>query len=296
MSQLTTDRPPAGAAGEPPSGDAAQLRPRRRLLRVLLVVLAVVLLLVVAAGAALWFGRGEARERRTDEALDDFRRSGTVAGDAVGRPAAGVYEAVAEGTESIGIPGFDESFGPNAPVTVTHGAGGCFTYRVDLNTHHWRSWTFCPVDGAGLGLAELATFSTRDVPGLDLSSESRYTCDPDVPYVWDGAAPGDRRVGRCTGVSDVRESVTEDELTLEVLDLTTLTVAGEVREVAHVRSTEALSAAQTGLEVDEWWFDVATGLPLRVVTDLSSTSDSTLGELDYVERATVELTSLVPRT
>ena len=35
---------------------------------------------------------------------------------------------------------------------MTHGDGGCFTYRADLNNHHWRSWTFCPASGATFAL------------------------------------------------------------------------------------------------------------------------------------------------
>jgi hypothetical protein len=294
MSQLTTDRVEVGPAGDGPS-DGGQ-RPRRRVGRIVLIVGLVLLLVVGGTAAVLWFGRDEARERRDDEALDDFRQSGAVAGAAEGRPAAGVYTGTAEGQESIGLPGMDESLGPNAPVTITHGDAGCFTYRVDLNTHHWRTWSFCPEGDVAFALVGLETYSTRDVPGLDLSTRVTYTCETPVPYLWTDPEVGDRREGACTGVSDQLDGPTADAGVVEVLEVASVTVAGRQVDAVRVRSTDELSGAQTGTEVDEWWLDAATGLPLRLVIDSRASSDSPLGSIDYVETASVELTSLEPRT
>src|SRR5437867_3265408 len=128
----------------PATHGQAPRRAHRRLRRVIIGI-AVVLVVLVGA-AALWFvfGREKARQVSAKDALAQFRDNGGASTEAAGRPAAGVYTATAAGRESIGLPGFDESFGLNAPVVVTHGDGGCFTYRADFNSHHWRSWTYCP--------------------------------------------------------------------------------------------------------------------------------------------------------
>jgi len=289
MSTGTID-PPTDAHGEPP----APVPPRRRrTLRRVLFGLAALVVLLVAAGAAWWtFGRDEARSRSDDEAIEDFRRSGGAGGTDDGRPATGVYSGVASGSEDIGVPGMTESFGPGAPVTVTHGEGGCFTYRADLNTHHWRSWTFCPSAGATFALTSADTASVRDVPGLNLDSHGTYTCEAPVPYLWPDATVGERREGSCTGTSDTIAGITTDAGTVEVLGTDTLTIGGTQVAVVHVRSTDTFGEAQTGTEVDEWWLDARTGLPLKLVIDADL--KSSVG--DYVEKGTLELTTVAPAT
>jgi len=260
--------------------------------KVLLAVLAVLVVVVVAAVLWFFFGRDTASEVSTDTALEDLRSSGATASEVEGLPSVGVYTATAEGSEDIGFPGLTESFGPGAPVTVTHGEGGCFTYRVALNSHHDRSWTFCPAGGATFALTAADSSTRRDVPGLDVDSLTTYTCATPVPYLWPDAAVGERRTGSCTGVSDTIDGITGDTGEVEVLGRTTLTIGGEQVEVVHVRSTDTFTDAQVGTEVDEWWLDARTGLPLRIV--IAADLTSSVG--DYRETATVELTTLVPTT
>jgi hypothetical protein len=292
MAQLTIDDAP-GAEIPDPDDPTPTPRGRRRLVWRVLIGLAVAVVVIVLAGVGwFFFGRDGATERSTDAALDDFRQSGAAGSEAEGRPAVGVYDAVASGSEDIGLPGLTESFGPGAPVTVTHGAGGCFTYRVDLNTNHWRSWTFCPEGEATFALTVADSSTVRDVPGLDVDSLTTYTCETPVPYLWPEAAVGDRREGSCTGVSDTIDGITGDAGMVEVLGFETMTVGGEEVDVVHLRSTDTFTDAQVGTEVDEWWIDVATGLPVKLVIDADLTSSAG----DYVEKATLELTSLVPTT
>lgn len=290
MSTVTID-PPAGADGEPPTPPAP--RRRYRTLWRVLIGLGVLVVVLLAAAAAWWvFGRDEARQRSTDDAIEDFRRSGGTGSQDDGRPAIGVYSATAAGSEDIGIPGLTESFGPGAPVTVTHGDGGCFTYTVDLNTHHRRSWTFCPANGATFALTVADTTTVRDVPGLNLDSLTTYTCQTPVPYLWPDPTVGESRSGTCTGASDTVKGTTTDAGSVEFLGTDTLTVGGIEVAVVHVRSTDIFGDAQTGTEVDEWWLDARTGLPLKLVIDADLTSS--VG--DYIEKGTLELTTVTPAT
>jgi len=217
---------------------------------------------------------------------------GDPTSDTSGRPAAGVYPATAAGTESIGLPGFDEELGPNSPVTVTHGDGGCHTYRTDFNSHHWRSWTFCPTESAAFSLTQLESFTARKAPGLDIAALSTYTCESPLDFLWQGAAVGDTRTGACTGTSDIDDSVTADAGSIEVLELTSRTVGDETVDVIRLRTTDTFSGSQTGSEVNEWWIDAATGLPVRIVVDAKLSG----GPSDYTETADLELTSLTPAT
>lgn len=256
--------------------------------------LALVLLVFVVAGA-LWFvrGRDPARALSDSDALDDFReRSGAVAeGD--GGPSAGVYAATASGDESIGLPGFDETLGPSAPVTVTYDDRGCFTYRADFNSHHWRSWTFCPSETATFSLQGIESWTARKAPGMDVATLSTYECETPIDFLWPDMAAGATRSGACTGTTDADDSVTDDAAAMEVVDAgETITIGGEDVAAVRIRTNDTLSGAQTGTERGEWWLDPTTGLPLRVSVESSLEG----GLADYREQFDLRLSTLTPET
>lgn len=297
MDSRTSLGPSQGASPAPEESETTQNRPRRRLRRVLFGAALVLLVFVVAAGLWFFLGRDQAKELSDIEAVAGFRAGG---GDPTadpaeneGRPVPGVYTATASGSESIGLPGFDESLGPGAPVTVTYGDDGCFIYRVDFNSHHWRSWTFCPAGTATFALQRLDSWTARKAPALDIATLSTYRCDVPVDYLWPDMADGDRRTGVCTGTTDSDDSVTDDNGDLEVLDVAaTMKIDGTDVAVVHLRSADTLSGDQTGSENGEWWLDATTGLPLRV----SVASALGGGLADYSEQFDVELSTLTPAT
>lgn len=286
--QVQLTEPDPGPA--PGSEDTPRSRHR---LRTTLIVIAAVLAVIVVAGV-VWFvfGREQAEQLSDDQALVDFRANGGDTTAAQGRPVAGVYPARASGTESIGLPGFDEQLGPNAPMTLTYGDAGCFTSRIDFNSHHWRSWTYCPSPTATFALTGLESWTERKAPGLDLATLSTYTCDVPLDVVWTGATAGDTRTGSCPGTSDLDDAVTADAASLEVLGLETLEIDGTSVDVVHVRTNDEFSEAQTGAERGEWWLDAETALPVKFRLDASLSGASG----DYAEDIAFELTSLRPAT
>lgn len=273
-------------------GDQHPKRPRRRLRKIL--IRGGVLLVVLTAAGALWFvlGRDQAHQLTADDALADFRAASGSAADAAGRPVAGVYSATASGSESIGLPGFDETLGPNAPVTVTYADEGCYSYRADFNSHHWRAWTFCPTENATFSLTKLTSWTARKAPGLNIATLTTYTCERPLDFLWNDAAVGDTRSGTCTGTSDMDDSVTSDAGSIEVLDRASLTIDGTTVDVIHARTTDKFGQAQTGSEVDEWWLDATTGLPVKVEVNASLKG----GASNYAETPHLALTSLTPAT
>ena len=265
---------------------------RRRGLRIALIVLACVVVLAVVAALVFFLGRDRAEELTDDQALAEFRQASGLLLEDDPRPAPGIYSATASGSESIGLPGFDEELGPNSPVTVTLGDDGCFTYKADLNSHHWRSWTFCPSDTATYALVQLESFTARKAPGLDIATLTTYECDQPLDVFWDRASVGDTRTGACTGTSDTDEGVTEDAGTAEVLEIGERTVDGERVTAVRVRTSDEFSGAQSGTEVGEWWLDAESGLPLSVDIEASLTG----GPSDYAETIQLALTTLTPAT
>jgi hypothetical protein len=270
-------------------------KPRRRvrLLWKILIGLALVVALLLAAGAVWFFvGRDHARQVSDDQALENLRSGGgATTTAAAGGPDVGVYSATSTGTESVGIPGLDEDLGPNAPVTVTQGDGGCFTYRVDFNSHYWRNWMWCPTSEAMFAVTRMESRTGRTLPGVSVESLATYSCDVPVPFLWADAASGDRRDGSCTGVVKDSDGVTGDAAVVEVLGQSTMTVGGETVDVVHLRSTETLSNSQTGSEIDEWWIDANTGLPVKIMIEISAK-----GTRQYTVTGGVDLTTLTPAT
>ncbi len=281
-----------GAPSEEQGPASPDARPRHRLRRVLIGIAVLVVVLLAAGAAWFVFGREQAEQLTDDQALEEFRAASRGEVEALGRPAVGVYPATASGTESIGIPGFDEELGPNAPMTLTYSDDGCFTTRVDFNSHHWRSWNYCPSPTATFALVGIESWTQRKAPGLDLSTLSTYSCDQPLDVLWADPAAGETRTGSCTGVSDLDGAVTGDRATTEVLGTDTIEIDGRRVEVVNVRTTDEFSEAQTGTEVGTWWFDAATGLPVRFTVDASLSG----GSGDYREDFEVELTSLTPAT
>lgn len=86
--------------------------------------------------------------------------------------------------------------------------------------------------------------------------------------------------------------MTADAASLVVLDVGAIDVGGESVDVIHVRTTDTFSQAQTGSEVDEWWLDATTGLPMRIVVDANLTGGGT----DYTEKLDLQLSNLTPAT
>lgn len=295
MSGLSTEVAPATDAGV-----ASPQPPRRRRGRLVAVVAASVVVVLALVGA-LWFmvGRDKARARSTDEAVATFRTAGgsaDPAGSPVRRPDAGVYAAAASGSESVGIAGLDESFGAVAPVTITQGENGCFTYRADLNTHHWRSWTYCPTATASFALTGTQSSTLRKFPGLDFGSVNSYTCDRPLPAVWPGAAVGDRLEGSCTGTSDTIAGVTTDAGTVEVVEFGTRRVGDTDVPAVHIRTADTFGGAQSGSETADLWLATDTGLPLAISFDTRVKSETPVGTADYIDVGRLELTTLTPTT
>lgn len=256
------------------------------------VVLALVVLVVLAF---LWFflGRDQAEELSESDAVADFRAGGGGAAERDGRPVAGVYAATASGNESIGLPGFDETLGPGAPVTVIYQDGGCYTFRADFNSHHWRSWTFCPTDTATFSLQSLESWTARKAPALDIATLSSYACETPIDILWPDMATGATRNGKCTGTTDSDDSLTDDSAEIEVLDTEeTITIDGEDVDVVKVRTFDTLSGDQTGSERGQWWIDATSGLPLRV--SIEAALDGGLSA--YSEQFDLELSTLTPAT
>ncbi|MCU0269951.1 MAG: hypothetical protein MUF83_15080 [Acidimicrobiales bacterium] len=209
------------------------------------------------------------------------------------RPEAGVYLYRGEGTEHLDAPPVNQGQGPEIPGTVTYLDAGCWQFRVDYNTNHWQSWTYCP-DGADLSERAGMFFQRLDLVALQVETTSSYTCDPPVEAVVADAVEGDEWSQECRGTStgSQGEVVTSGPYTFvgsEELD-----VGGAPVSSLHYRRVRTLSGGQTGTEAIEWWFDAGTGLPLRNERTIEVRSATLVGGVTYTETGFFQLASTTP--
>jgi hypothetical protein len=258
---------------------------------------ALALLLILGGVFVVLWRRSGAHEASTNEAKRRFEHTSTSAkppSAATLRPAAGVYLYRGSGTEHLSLPPKTQHQGANMPATVTYRSDGCWTFRLDYNTHHWQTWIYCPRNG---GLVELGgqTFERWDFVFTTYDSTSKFTCDPPSVAIRAAMRPGDEWPQKCRGTSSGTkgDAVTSGPYTFVGDDVVTV---GSTRVPAyHFRQIRTLSGSQTGTQTAELWFARSNGLPLRNQRDVTVKTDTVVGSSTYTERGSFQLTSIRPQ-
>lgn len=280
--RAAADRATQGpAAGEPASAPG---RGPRRWPRV--AVLAVVLVAVVVIGV-LFLG-GRTRPVSEGDALGRFRTGAGVAGSPV---PVGVYPAVADAIETVGLAPLDRTVSGPVPVTVTGAGDGCSEVRVDLESDHWRSWTLCRT-AAGPALSAGASATSRTFPGIDFSSTTEVTCDPPAGSGPDGAPAtalcSVRAGGGMAGSGQLRSRATAGPGP-------PVQVGGDRVATTRFGLDNTLAGVQDGTERVEFLL-ASDGLPVRISYRTVVQASTSLGVISYTDRGEVTLRSTRPRT
>jgi hypothetical protein len=260
-------------------------------------VLAGVVLPVVAGGAFVayrWSQRG-ASEASAKEAIARYRREAGASADAgFLRPAGGVYNYQAKGTDKISILGTSQQWGPSMPGTVVEQAGDCWTLRIDYNTNHWQEQRYC---ASRRGLLDLGQriFQSFDFGVTQVGDTNVITCDPPGETIRVDAEPGDWWRQSCTGHNADGDTKVTSTGTNRFLGIEKLRIDGETVPALHYRQRRTLSGDQEGSEDTHIWFGIVDGMVLRSTHDTRVTSPSPIGDVVYTEQGEFRLTSRKPR-
>ncbi len=257
-----------------------------------------VLAVLVAVGIALTLRDSarpvtveEARDRTTTTGgADDDTPSGED-GDLV-RPAAGVYRYQGSGTESISTPPLSQTQGPTMPGTVEWGDDGCWTFRIDLSSNHWQSWTYCP-EGDTVSEVGGSTWQRWMIGATAITNLSVFTCTQGAVVVAPTAGP-DSWDERCTGTSDTVPGETVSAGSYRLVGEESIDVGGTKVRTQHFTSERTMTGAQTGTERSELWFALDTGLPVRNERSITADSDTPIGTTTYTEEGAFSLVSAEP--
>jgi len=287
------DRVDAGPDDAVP--DDAVPATRHRHSRTPAIVLAVVVAVAAVAGIG-WFVRAWT-QRGAEEVSVDKARERSAAGStqvkALLQPATGVFTYRATGTETLSLLGTSQQWGDTLPLTVTALADGCWQTRIDYSTNHRHTQDFCP---AGRELHEVGgrVFQSFDFVAAKVDDETVFTCDPPVVTLQLDAEPGDTWPTKCEGTSPARGTHVTSAGTNTFVGRETLAIGGRPTKALRYRLARTLSGDQKGTDADEYWYDAETGLLLKGTKDVAVASPSPVGDIDYTEKGTFELTSLTP--
>ena len=209
------------------------------------------------------------------------------------RPPQGVYLYRGSGTDALDKPPSTQAEGPSMPGVVRHRKDGCWTFRIDYSTNHWQRWDYCPTEGGGLDEVGGAAFQRWNFGAFTNETTSTFDCE--APVVAAGQQPGDEWEQRCTGVSTGVDGVTKSAGPFRFVGTEDLTIGGERVAALHYRRERTNSGNQDGAEQGEVWFSADTGMLLRSLHEISTKTDTVIGEVHYTEDGEFELASIDPK-
>jgi len=287
------------------------MTPEQRPRRVWLVV-AVVALVVLAVGAVVAFLllRESTTAVDVDEAVGDFRQQqqptvpatteaasvettevavtttspSTIPMPGSGVPEPGVYTYVTTGRESIdALGGRSHRYPEVSTITVTHeGCGAVWTWRP--LRERWDAMSVCP---SARGQELRVDRNHHEFFGVGDTRE--FVCEPRALFFPATTESGTTWTDTCStdDVDVVR--------TGRILGTSEVVIGGTPVTVLGFEMHEAISGASTGTTERTVHVVLDTGLIVELQLAVDVRNDSPLGDVHYVERYRLRLTSLVPR-
>jgi len=237
----------------------------------------------VLAGVAAWLVafRDTAEPVSVGEAVTSFRTDTEPTPDAPSPIPEGVYVYDTSGFEKTdALTGVTHRYPRSTIAIAAHECGVSLTWRVLKG--RTTEWIYCTT-GGGWELRsqdERHTFFGR-------TETTTYVC-ADTPI----RPPGGR--GKLWDVQCTTGSA-EERGAVAVIGRDRVRVGGAPVTTEHVRKTTTFTGEIRGTARHDIWFDVKSGVPVKVVMVSRTTNHSPVGDVHYTEAVTLRLTSLEPR-
>jgi hypothetical protein len=241
---------------------------------------------VVLAGLGAWLAvfRDTSEPVTVEDAITSFRTE-TGGSDAASPIPPGVYVYGTDGFESTdALTGVRHGYPKRSTITVAAAdCGVSLTWRVlEGRSTEWR---LCLMDGGWQLRAqdERHTFYGR-------TERTTYICE-DTPILPALHPPGARWPVECA-----TDGATETGMARVVARRQWRPVSGgRSRTSVLVRKTTTFSGDIRGSARYAFWFDEASGLPVRLDMRSRTTNESPVGDVHYQEDVVLRLLSLEPR-
>jgi hypothetical protein len=121
--------------------------------------------------------------------------------------------------------------------------------------------------------------------------EQPYACDPGSHVYRAGQPAGATWKVRCSS-----PEFGAIDMTTKVVGVETVQVGSESRRAVRMHYDAKITGYSEGTQVQERWIDEATGLMLRITTQVTVSTQTPLGRTPYHERYRIDLLSMQPRT
>jgi hypothetical protein len=254
-----------------------------------------VLVIVVGVFASSYLFRSHPGPKTVNQAVRDFRRSASsVDGSAAAQlPTEGVYEMSGAGEEKISFPPNSQADGATMPVSVQRLDGTCFRWRVDYNQAYWQVEDICRA-GDDLVIRGFRNDQRWDFGSVKIDNTAEFTCDRPERFPLT-AAVGTSATGHCSGGNTAVGGKTEIASRQEIVEREQLRIGSTNVDTVHIREHDRSTGAQTGDQTTDWWFDLRTGLPVRVERSYHLDSPSPIGTVTYTEQGHGQLADMKPR-
>jgi hypothetical protein len=271
-------------------------RPRHPIRLALLGVAVIVLGIFgyVFAGYAL---RTHPGAKSLNSAVNTFRAGGSAqdsAGMSYPPPAQGVYELQGQGSERISFPPNAQSDGRIMPASVTYTSSGCWRWHLDFNVAHWEEYDFCATGGR---LVQTGNRNSQswDYGTLSVNNVANFTCPANSVVLRGSLSAGETLTWACSGTNTAVPGRTSAKTVNRIVGVASLSIGRKPVEAVHERQVTTLSGGQQGTVAEDWWFASSSGLPLRVVRDITIHSASPIGTITYYEKGSWQMVSTQPR-
>lgn len=257
--------------------------------------LALVVVLAAALGgfAYLW-SRSGARPVDLDNARRRFleERVASEGPDGPYTPPEGVYVYRGSGSESLSSPPKSQAEGPEMPGTVTHGTDGCYAFRLDYSTNHYRVWNLC-ADETGLRETGGSVFQKWDFVVSTIDTLAQTRCAPPAVVIAADMVPGDRWESRCEGDNSAISGTTVTDSVHRFVGWDRVRVGDDRLDAMHLRRRAAISGAQIGTESFDLWI-TGDGLIVKGRQRIVLDSDSPIGKVTYTQAGEFSLVRATP--
>jgi len=199
---------------------------------------------------------------------------------------AGVYEYRTNGYEhAAALGGSRHDYPATTYMSVRHTACG-MTLRWQPLKERWDETQLC----GDSTQAEIRVF-TMYHEFFQRGKTDEYRCAPGAAKVYDRAAPvGSTWSAACEGAGG---GFTMD---VTVVAIEFLPLQGRQVEAVHMHYDGKITGDANGTQVQDRWFDRATGLILRLDSTVDARTKTPIGETDYIERYRIDVVSPTPQT
>jgi len=237
------------------------------------------------AGVSAWLAlfRDTAEPVTVGEAVTSFRTDSETAPTAASPIPEGVYVYSTHGYEKTdALTGVTHTYPARSTITVAAAdCGVSLTWRVLKGRS--TEWRFCTNDEG----SELETQDERHT-FFGRTETTTYVCD-NTP-IWIPAKPVGARWPVLCSTGDADETGTA-----AVVGRLVLQVGTTRTRVMRVRKFTRFNGAIRGTARYDFWLGETSGLPVRIRMVSTTTNDSPVGAVHYVEEVALRLLSLTPR-